>query len=95
MTDVMSRLLAVEPLPRGERLARNIDRAISPQGNRLWWRMINPDNPIYTVIAAVAQMTSRGVRNYARPLNKARVERRLWRKEALRRIAPARRQGEP
>lgn len=69
-------LASIDPMPRGERLAAEYGHG---WGGRLWQRLCD-DSP---VMREVSLMTPAGIRRYARPLRKAREERKLWRKEVL------------
>lgn len=84
MTDVMSRLLAVEPLPRGERLARfYVTRMRQPWGR---WRGLLCDSPVLWAVDGYVTDLAMDMgwiwRAYAAPLRRCREER----KAALARI---------
>ena len=81
MTDVVERLASVQPLPRGERMAREFDAyqpGCAPRSAR-WWRWMI--NSLY--IARVWGEGSSGIRAHAAPLRKCREERKRLHKEVL------------
>lgn len=87
--DVMTRLLAVEPLPRGERMAREFDAyqpGCAPRSAR-WWRWMI--NSLY--LARVWGEGSSGIRAHAAPLRRCREQRQRLRAELAERMAPRRR----
>ena len=82
--DVMTRLESVQPLPRGERMARTLERSPANRGEVLpdrEWRRLLVDSMALLYVAATYSREK--VLRYASPLRRCREERKRLYKEVL------------
>lgn len=95
--DVMQRLAAAQPLPRGERLARSHDPfwwaqakppTVDPRErpDPLWYALLERGSvvgPLDNAFVMQAAVESAALwREYAAPLRRCREERQMWRRKA-------------
>ena len=82
--DVMERIAAVQPLPRGERLARTLERNPANRGevlpDREWRRLLVNSMALLYVAATYSREQ---VMRFATPLRRCREERKRLYKEVL------------
>lgn len=94
MSNVMDCLLAIEPLPRGERLVQWAAKhriQLAQDKQRLWWRLLDSKGPVFLWDTSpnsgfcdhCVERDIRTIRAWAMPLRKAREQRQHWRTKAI------------